>query len=76
MSLIHTISDYIYFDLKTIQGHIYVSFIEIILQVFIYNIAISKISQDGYVSPSRSIAVFSIKYACCIVQGPFVGDLS
>ena len=58
MASFQTISDYIYFDLKTIQGHIYVSFIEIILQVFIYNIAISKTSQDGYASPSRSIAVF------------------
>lgn len=60
MAALHTVADYIYFDLKTIQGHIYVTLMEIFLQVAIYAIATSKTAGATRVPAGRSMAVLSL----------------
>jgi hypothetical protein len=60
MALLHATADYLLFDLKTIQGHLYVMVMELALQLAIYTIATSKSSCTSSIHPGRSLAVFSL----------------
>ncbi len=60
IAMLHAVADYIYFDLKTIQSHIYVALMEICLQVAIYAIATSKTAGTTRAHVGRSIAILSL----------------
>lgn len=63
MAVLHVIADYLFFDLKTIQGHFYVIVMEVALQVAIYAIATSKSSDGPGAHLGRSLAVLALANA-------------
>jgi hypothetical protein len=59
MAVLHIIADYLFFDLKTVQGHLYVIAMEIALQVAIYAMATPK-SNFPSIHPGRPLAILSL----------------
>jgi hypothetical protein len=57
MGVLHVVADYLFFDLKTIQGHVYVMAMELALQAAIHSIATPKSIDSLSIHPGRSVAI-------------------